>query len=208
MTGNCNMSGPEGLDPRFFAYTPRFLAEPEADGVLERLWRELDWSQKEIKLFGRRLLQPRLVAWYGDPEAVYSYSGLTLEPLPWHPLLLQLRERIQLFCGHRFNSVLANAYRDGRDSMGWHSDDERELGCNPVIASLSLGATRRFLLRPRQAEPGVRRESLALAPEHGSLLLMQGESQQRFQHALPRSRQAVGLRINLTYRLVADQAPV
>jgi alkylated DNA repair dioxygenase AlkB len=208
MTGNCNMSGPEGLDPSLFVYTPRFLDQPEADRVLERLWRELDWSQKEIKLFGRRLLQPRLIAWYGDPEAVYSYSGLTLEPLSWHPLLLQLRERIQLFSGHRFNSVLANAYRDGRDSMGWHSDDERELGRNPVIASLSLGATRRFLLRPRQAEPGVRRVSLALAPGHGSLLLMQGDSQQRFQHALPRSRQAMGLRINLTYRLVTDQAPV
>jgi alkylated DNA repair dioxygenase AlkB len=202
------MSGPEGLDPRLFAYAPRFLAKPEADRMLERLWRELDWSQKEIRLFGRRLLQPRLVAWYGDPEAVYSYSGLRLEPLPWHPLLLQLRERIQLFSGHRFNSVLANAYRDGRDSMGWHSDDERELGRNPVIASLSLGATRRFLLRPREVEPGVRRASLALAPGHGSLLLMQGDSQQRFQHALPRSRQAVGLRINLTYRLVSDQAPV
>ena len=107
-----------------------------------------------------------------------------------------------------FNSVLANAYRYGRDSMGWHSDDERELGRNPVIASLSLGAVRRFLLRSKQVDAGTRRASLALALGHGSLLIMQGDSQQRFQHSLPRSRQAAGLRINLTYRLVGVQAPV
>jgi alkylated DNA repair dioxygenase AlkB len=208
MTANCSASGPEGLDPGLFDYTPRFLAEPEADRALERLWRELEWSQREITLFGRRMLQPRLVAWYGDPAARYTYSGLTLEPLPWHPLLRQLGARIEHFCGHRFNSVLANAYRDGRDSMGWHSDDEKELGCKPVIASLSLGATRRFLLRPKRVEPGTRRVSRTLPLEHGSLLLMRGDSQRLFQHALPRSRQPMGLRINLTYRLVSAQAPV
>jgi len=202
------MSVPEGLDPGLFAYTPSFLAEPEADRVLRRLWRELDWSQREITLFGRRVLQPRLVAWYGDPEAVYSYSGLTLEPLPWHPLLRQMRQRLERFSGHRFNSVLANAYRDGRDSMGWHSDDEPELGPAPAIASLSLGATRRFLLRPKRSGGGGRRASLALTLGHGSLLMMQGDSQQRFQHALPRTQRPVGLRINLTYRLVGAQAPV
>jgi len=155
------MSGLEAPDPGLFDYTPGFLARPEADEALERLWGELEWSQKEIKLFGRRLPQPRLVAWYGNPEAVYSYSGLTLEPLPWHPLLERLRERIERFAGCRFNSVLANAYRDGRDSMGWHSDDEKELGHEPLIASLSLGATRRFLVRPQRAAGGTRRVSRA-----------------------------------------------
>lgn len=208
MISNCSMSDPERFDPDLFDYTPQFLAEPAADHALERLWRELEWSQKEITLFGRRLMQPRLIAWCGDPEAVYTYSGLKLDPLPWHPLLRQLRGQIEQFTGHRFNSVLANAYRDGRDSMGWHSDDERELGRNPVIASLSLGAVRRFLLRSKQVDAGTRRASLALALGHGSLLIMQGDSQQRFQHSLPRSRQAAGLRINLTYRLVGVQAPV
>jgi len=207
MTGNYSVSSPEGLEPGLFEYTPRFLAGPEADRALEQLWHELEWSQREIVLFGRRLRQPRLVAWYGDPEAVYTYSGLTLEPLPWHPLLGLLREQIERFTGSRFNSVLANAYRDGHDSMGWHSDDEKELGCNPVIASLSLGAVRRLLVRPKRAEAGTRRVSRALALGHGSLLLMKGDSQRRYQHALPRSRQRLGLRINLTYRLVTVQAP-
>jgi len=202
------MSVPEELDPGLFTYTPSFLAEPEADRALERLWRELEWSQREITLFGRRVLQPRLLAWYGDIEAVYSYSGLTLEPLPWHPLLRRMRQRIEQFSGCRFNSVLANAYRDGRDSMGWHSDDEQELGPAPSIASLTLGATRRFLLRPKCSGGGARRASLGLTLGHGSLLMMQGESQQLFQHALPRTRQPVGLRINLTFRLVGPQAPV
>jgi alkylated DNA repair dioxygenase AlkB len=208
MTGSCSMSIPEALDPELFAYTPGFLPELEADRSLERLWRELQWSQREITLFGRRVPQPRLVAWYGEPDAVYTYSGLTLAPLPWHPLLQQLRERVERFSGGRFNAVLANAYRDGNDSMGWHSDDEQELGPRPLIASLSLGAPRRFLLRPRQRRSDGRRVSTALVLDHGSLLLMRGESQRCFQHALPRTRQPVGLRVNLTFRLVAGQAPV
>lgn len=201
------MSECGGLDPGLFEYVPDFLGPREADQALERLWRELDWSRREIMLFGRRMLQPRLVAWYGEPDAVYRYSGSTLEPLPWHPLLLRLKHRLQERVGFCFNSVLANAYRDGNDSMGWHSDDEKELGREPVIASLSLGASRRFLLRPRnrEAQPAARQE-LQLA--HGSLLLMKGESQQRFQHSLPRTRRPVGLRINLTYRLVGAHAPV
>ena len=196
------------LDPTLFAYHAHFLAENEADQVLECLWRELEWSQREITLFGRRLMQPRLIAWYGDSDAVYSYSGLTLPPLPWHPVLKKLKTRIEQCCGSRFNSVLANAYRNGRDSMGWHSDNERELGAEPVIASLSLGAPRRFLLRPRTrnaVEPG---GPLALSLAHGSLLLMKGASQRRFQHAVPRTKRPVGLRINLTFRLVGAQAPV
>ena len=202
------MSEHPGLDPALFEYVPSFLQPQEADRALARLWRELDWSRREITLFGRRVLQPRLVAWYGEPDAIYRYSGLTLEPLPWHPLLRTLKSRVEERSGCRFNSVLANAYRDGNDSMGWHSDDEKELGREPVIASLSLGAPRRFLLRPKNRAPGQPAERLALPLAHGSLLLMKGTSQQRFQHSLPRTRRPVGLRINLTYRRVGAQAPV
>jgi alkylated DNA repair dioxygenase AlkB len=201
-------SDSELLDSALFEYHPHFLPEREADRVFERLWRELDWSQREITLFGRRLMQPRLIAWYGDPGAVYSYSGLTLAPLPWHPLLQQLKTRVEGFSGSRFDSVLANAYRDGRDSMGWHSDDEKELGPEPVIASLSLGAPRRFLLRPKTRPAGERGGTIAVSLAHGSMLLMKGVSQQRFQHSLPRTKRPVGLRINLTYRRVGSQAPV
>lgn len=190
------------LDPDCFEYRPAFLCEARADRWLEQLWRELHWSQQEIRLFGRRVMQPRLVAWYGEPRAVYAYSGLTLSPSPWHPVLLELKGRLEDLTGGQFNSVLANAYRDGRDSMGWHSDDEEELGPEPLIASVSLGAARRFLLRPRVRPPGATAGSTGLTLGHGSLLLMRGDSQRRYQHALPRTRKPTGLRINLTYRLV------
>jgi len=198
------MYGPEILDPDLFRLVPNFLPAAEADQALDRLWQELEWSQKEIVLFGRRVMQPRLMAWYGDPEAVYRYSGLTLAPLAWHPLLKRLRDRIEHVTGSRFNAVLANAYRDGRDSMGWHSDDEPELGDAPVIASLSLGATRRFLLRRRDHGSAKRPPSIVLVLDHGSLLLMQGDSQRVYQHALPRTQRPVTLRINLTFRLVRE----
>ncbi len=186
-------------EPDCFEYHAGFVPVPEADAILARLLSELDWRRLEIRLFGRRVLQPRLTAWYGDPEAIYSYSGLQLEPLRWHPLLEALKSRLESFTGERFNSVLANAYRDGSDSMGWHSDDEKELGLEPFIASLSFGEERRFLVR----EKG--RKSRAMVLQHGSLLVMQGQSQRRFQHSLPKTRRAVGARVNLTYRMVLDR---
>ena len=202
-------------DPQYFTYIPRFLDEDQTAGALVRLWRELDWSQREIKLFGRRVMQPRLVAWYGDAGALYSYSGLTLQPLPWHPLLLDLRLRIERHTGQQYNAVLANAYRSGDDSMGWHADNEKELGPRPVIASLSLGAPRRFLLRPARHQPGlvakvrggVETGSFGMTLENGSLLLMKAGCQQRYQHSLPRTRRAAGLRINLTYRWIVPRNP-
>jgi alkylated DNA repair dioxygenase AlkB len=197
----------ENRNPDVIDYMPGFLDEAEAGHVLARLWSELDWSQREISLYGRRVMQPRLVAWYGEAGAVYSYSGLTLQPLPWHPLLQSLRERIESHTGCRFNAVLANAYRDGRDSMGWHADNEKELGPRPVLASLSLGAPRRFLLRPVNRAAGKKTESIELILENGSLLVMKAGCQQRYQHALPRTRRDTGLRINLTFRWIAGQAP-
>lgn len=187
------------LDPECFSYYPDFVDPDCADHCLDVLWRELRWQQREIVLFGRRVMQPRLVAWYGDPSAVYSYSGLRLEPEPWHGELAGLRDRLEDFTGTRFNSVLANAYRNGSDSMGWHRDDEPELGPEPLIASLSFGAPRRFLVRRSAAgrRPGPS-EKLTLC--HGSLLLMRRGCQDRYQHALPKTRRPVGLRVNLTFR--------
>lgn len=201
------MSEPDAAVGGFLDYHPGFLDAAEATALRDRLWRELAWSQRAITLFGRQVLQPRLVAWYGDVAAVYTYSGLTLEPLPWHPVLADLRWRIEAFTGFSFNAVLANAYRDGRDSMGWHADDERELGPSPAIASLSVGEARTFRFRARRGARVGRRPTYALALEHGSLLLMRPGCQERFQHALPRTARPVGLRINLTWRDVRVQAP-
>jgi alkylated DNA repair dioxygenase AlkB len=187
------------LDTDCFEYLPDFLPSFEADKLCALLYKELEWRQDEIVLFGRLVMQPRLVAWYGDPEAKYSYSGLQLKPMPWQPLLTELKLRIEALTGAVFNSVLANAYRHGSDSMGWHRDDEKELGPRPVIASLSLGQERRFLVR----EKGQKSRGLLL--ENGSLLVMKGQCQQKYQHALPKTRRKAGIRINLTYRMIRDQ---
>jgi len=195
------------LDPRSFCYFESFLTPGAANRLLSIFWHELQWSRQEIVLFGKNVMQPRLTAWYGDPGTSYTYSGLRQEPLPWHPQLQALRQRLQEHCDAEFNSVLANAYRDGSDSMGWHSDDEPELGDEPLIASISLGAQRAFLVRPRAKPPRGKRISEKLSPASGSLLLMRGASQRRYQHAVPKTRREVGLRINLTYRMVKTQPP-
>ncbi len=173
---------------------------PEDQALLfARLERELDWAQRPIRIAGREVLQPRLTAWYGDPGASYTYSGLSLRPQSWHPCLAELRSRLEEETPHRFNSVLTNLYRNGGDSMGFHADKETELGRNPTIASVSLGATRRFVMRHRKksVEQGV---DLELPP--GSLLLMTGTTQHFWRHAVPKTRGPVGPRINLTYRLI------
>jgi alkylated DNA repair dioxygenase AlkB len=140
---------------------------------------------------------PRLSAWYGDAGAVYTYSGLRLEPLPWTPVLLEIKQATERLSGTRFNSVLLNLYRDGQDSMGWHSDDEPELGPEPVIASVSLGALRRFVFQHKK-----RRWRIALDLEPGSVLLMAGATQHHWRHALPKTRRPVAPRINLTFRTI------
>jgi alkylated DNA repair dioxygenase AlkB len=154
------------------------------------------WETHRIRMFGRWVDSPRLSCWIGDPQARYRYSGADFMPRPWLPVLLEMRERLQEELGVPFNSVLANRYRDGRDAMGWHSDDEPELGPEPVIASVSLGAARRFVLRRRDGH-AVKQEFLL---ESGSLLVMRGSSQREWQHALPRTARPVGERINLTFR--------
>jgi alkylated DNA repair dioxygenase AlkB len=171
------------------------------DAVLRDLIAQTDWRQDPIQLFGRSYAQPRLVAWHGDPDAAYRYSGLRMEPLPWTDLLLRLRAQASARAGAAFNSVLLNYYRDGRDSMGLHSDDERELGPEPVIASLSLGAERRLLFRHR-----TRRDvaSARIALPCSSLLIMRGPTQRHWKHGIEKSMAACGPRVNLTFRLIVD----
>lgn len=164
--------------------------------VFARLLEETSWREESVVVYGKRHLQPRLTAWYGD--ASYTYSGLHLEPLPWTALLLELRAAVEAVCGQRFNSVLLNRYRNGRDSMGMHSDDEPELGSEPVIASLSYGATRTFILRHKRNKQTVR-----LALEDGTLLLMSGQLQRHWLHGINKSARPLGERINLTFRYIA-----
>jgi alkylated DNA repair dioxygenase AlkB len=182
-------------------YRPAFLQPGDAQALLRLLWLELPWKQQDLVLFGKAVRQPRLTAWCSDPGVSYRYSGLSLPPAAWHPALLELRDRLQAALERPFNSVLANAYRDGQDSMGWHADDEAELGPEPCIACISLGAVRQFRLRPRQPA-GATQSPVNIGIEPGSLLIMSGDSQQRWQHAVPKTRKPVGLRISLTYRQV------
>jgi len=163
--------------------------------ALARLIDETPWRADTIVVFGKRYLQPRLTAWYG--EASYSYSGLTLAPLPMTPLLSALRAAVEQATGHRFNSVLLNYYRNGEDSMGMHSDDEPELGPQPVIASLSFGASRNFILRHRSSK-----HTLKLALDDGSLLLMAGSLQKHWLHGINKTKKAINPRVNLTFRYI------
>ena len=172
----------------------------EADRWFQRLMDQIDWRQDEIVLFGRPVRIPRLQAWHGVPGARYRYSGLALEPLPFTETLTEIRREVEATTGITFHAVLANLYRDGRDSMGWHSDDEPELGPQPAIASVSLGAIRR--LRFRRRRPPKDTMNLELAP--GSLLVMTGRTQELYHHAVPKTARAVGPRINLTFRRIQN----
>jgi len=179
-----------------------WLDPSTADALLATLRDAIAWETHRIRLFGREVDSPRLSCWIGDPGAGYVYSRTRFEPRPWPAALRGLRERLSAELGERFNSVLANRYRDGRDAMGWHSDDEPELGAQPVIASLSLGATRRFVLKRRRYSE----HRLALDLPNGSLLVMRGDTQARYRHALPRTAKPVGERINLTFRRIVVPA--
>jgi alkylated DNA repair dioxygenase AlkB len=179
-------------------YWPAAFDPEEAARFFATLRRELKWESEEVVIFGERRRVPRLVAWYGEPEAVYTYSGVRHQPLAFTADLNAVRERVENLSGARFNSVLANLYRDGRDGMGWHADDEPELGRDPVIASVSFGATRRFTLRHRRRKE--LKYSIDLEP--GSLLVMEGATQHHWLHALPKTAREVGERINLTFRVI------
>lgn len=171
----------------------------DADRLYDLLVSELDWQQPEVKVFGKTHPVPRKLDFQGDADVAYGYSGLRHQASPWHPALQALRQSLLRDLGLDFNCVLVNWYRDGADSMGFHSDDEAELGQNPVIASLSLGANRRFMLRPRR---GLQAEPRELGLAGGSLLVMAGETQHYWQHGVPKQRAIQYGRINLTFRKV------
>ena len=177
---------------------PGWIDSETADAWLQELILSTPWSQPQIRIYGRQVAVPRLVAWYGDAGVGYRYSGLRHEPLGWTPLLQEIRQRLERETEHRFNGALLNLYRNGGDAMGWHSDDEAELGRNPVVASLSLGAERRFDLRRKGS--GRIQHSLVLA--HGSLLVMRGATQHHWQHQIARTSKVLQPRLNLTFRLI------
>ncbi|WP_194436409.1 alpha-ketoglutarate-dependent dioxygenase AlkB family protein [Vibrio fluminensis] len=171
----------------------QFLTIGTANTLLHNLTHNISWQQESITMFGRSILQPRLQAWFGDKS--YQYSGLKLEPHPMPPALEKLKQQCEHICQQPFNSVLLNLYRDGHDYMGWHQDNEKELGEHPTIASISLGASRKFSLKQKYGD-----KKIDFELTHGSLLVMAGELQHHWRHALPKSRKVSQPRINLTFR--------
>ncbi|MEM7372190.1 MAG: alpha-ketoglutarate-dependent dioxygenase AlkB [Bacteroidota bacterium] len=182
-------------------YHASFFSETDSNRFFTALKSDIDWRQEEILIFGKKIPQPRLVAWYGDSGISYTYSGLRLLATPWTPSLLQIKQKIESATGCRFNSVLLNLYRHGQDSMSWHSDDEPELGRNPVIASVSFGGIRRFHLRHKHKQDQAR---VRLDLAHGSLLIMKGETQHNWQHQISKTARNIAPRINLTFRWIEE----
>lgn len=197
------------LIPGTIWYLDSFLTSAESDKLFERLLECIDWKQHVVQIFGRRVNCPRLSAWHGDFGSDYSYSGIHLHPEPWSADLTEIRSRVEAVVELTFNSALLNLYRDGRDSIGWHADDEPELGVEPVIASVSLGARRVFRLKKklktkRRYEPGSepKPETFSIDLPPGSLLVMQGKCQAEWKHAVPKTTRKVEPRINLTFRQI------
>ena len=176
-------------------YVPRFLPGWRADELLADTLARADWRHERVTMFGRSFTTRRLSACYGDPTASYRYSGLVRRALPWTDHLRTLAADVAAAVGWRFNFLLINRFRDGGDRLGWHSDDEADLGARPVIASLSVGAERVFRMRSKAGGP-----SVGKVLEHGSLVLMWGMSQRGFQHAVPPTARPVGERLNFTFR--------
>lgn len=174
------------------------LSEPP-ESVLSRLIGEIPWRAEKISVWGKTFPQPRLIAWYGDASKNYTYSGICWTPLPWTPELLDIKGSVETATGTIFNSVLLNYYRDQRDSMGFHSDDERELGERPIIASVSLGAERTFILKHRTRKD---LKPVRLRLGSGSLLLMTGATQCHWKHAVNKESRPCGPRVNLTFRQI------
>lgn len=177
---------------------PKYLTASEADQLWTVFQRELPWRQEQIRLFGRWVWQPRSQVWMGDSDARYRYSGQDFDPTPWHPAMKALAERLGDDLGTRFNSVLCNHYEHGQHSMGWHSDNESELGSRPIIASITLGAERRFILREKKNKKNRHEWPLG----HGDLFVMKGDTQKIWDHSIPKTAKPVGPRINLTFRRV------
>ncbi|MBI6118473.1 alpha-ketoglutarate-dependent dioxygenase AlkB family protein [Salegentibacter maritimus] len=179
-------------------YFPNFVNKEKANLLFQKLVNEIRWQQQNIKLFGKEIPQPRLTAFYAEKGISYTYSGLQLNPTDFSAELWELKQKTEMLSGFSFNTCLANLYRDGSDSMGWHADDEKVLGKNPVIASISFGGIRRFQLKHKTNKD--LKESIDL--NHGSLLIMKGRMQHFWKHQLPKTKKEVLPRINLTFRKI------
>ena len=175
-----------------------FFSEEESNRYFDTLRETIAWEQQELKMFGKQIALPRLTAWYGDEGKPYSYSGITHHPHRWTPELLEIKSKIESVADLAFNSVLLNLYRDEQDSVGWHSDDETELGENPLIASISFGDVRQFQFKHKTDDS----QRLGLDLTSGSLLLMRGATQHYWKHRIPKSKQAKSERMNLTFRVI------
>jgi alkylated DNA repair dioxygenase AlkB len=180
-------------------YIPQFYNQTEANFLFENLLDQVLWQQDNITLFGKTHKQPRLTALYAEKSTTYTYSGITMKPHPFSELLFKIKNNVESVSKHTFNSVLINLYRDGNDSNGWHADNEKELGVNPVIASVSFGAKRSFKFKHRT----LKYENHKLELEHGSLLIMKGDMQHYWLHQIPKTKKVIGKRINLTFRYIA-----
>tara|TARA_B110000305_G_C19195740_1_gene518739 strand:+ start:233 stop:844 length:612 start_codon:yes stop_codon:yes gene_type:complete len=179
-------------------YYSSFFSPKESSEYFQILLNEIEWQEDDIKVFGKTYKQPRLTALYGMNNASYRYSGITMFPKPFNFILKEIKTKIEEITEIKFTTVLLNFYRDGSDSNGWHSDDEKELGENPVIVSISLGAERTFRLRHKKDK--TQKKNLIL--QHGSLLIMKGETQHHWQHCIPKSKKDIKPRINLTFRVI------
>lgn len=175
-----------------------FFNQMESDEFFQILFKEIKWRQDKMKIYGREVELPRKTAWYGDKDKSYTFSGIHLDPEPWTPTLLQVKERIEKIAEVRFDSVLLNLYRDGKDGISWHTDAESELGNNPVIGSASFGGARRFMFKHKHNKDLKAEVELT----HGSLLLMAGTTQHFWQHQIPKTSKKVNPRINLTFRVI------
>jgi alkylated DNA repair dioxygenase AlkB len=179
-------------------YMPSFFAQQESDSIFSSLLNDITWKQDKINMYGKELPLPRLSAWYGDDSKSYTYSGIKLSPLPWSEKLLHIKKLVEEEANVNFSSVLLNRYRDGQDYVGWHTDAERELGQNPIIASVNFGSTRKFQLRRIDDH----KEKFELELKHGTLLIMTGKTQHYWQHQVPKTKTKIGERINLTFRVI------
>ena len=179
-------------------YYPGFLAKDVADAYFSELLDTIPWQNDPITIFGKTYPQPRMTSLHGHTTDPYGYSGIVMQPNPMTKSLKEIETKIQTLCEERFTTVLLNLYRTGKDSNGWHADDERELGINPVIASVSLGAERYFHLKHKNDKT----QRLKFALAHGSLLLMEGSTQHHWKHQVAKTAREVGPRINLTFRKV------
>jgi alkylated DNA repair dioxygenase AlkB len=179
-------------------YHPEFFDKKESDRIFKTLLETIEWKQDKILMYGKELPLPRLSAWYGENNKPYTYSGITLNPLPWTELLLQIKETIEEEAKVKFSSVLLNRYRDGQDYVGWHTDAEKELGKNPIIGSVNFGATRKFQLRRIDDH----KEKFEVELKHGTFLVMGGATQHFWQHQVPKTAHKIGERLNLTFRVI------